>query len=190
MTNEQVTLIFSGIVALSTIAYVILTDKLVRETRLSREFFLESHIIAYLVNSETTPDIVSLVIKNIGKGVAKNVKCKITKDIDYKNANPLSTVGIFNEGIKYFPPEHELKYILMSLADNPDKAKDSITFKIEYSDALKKKREQWFTLGFKEINGLGKLTPPETYIGMISYRLEKIQKLLEKSTKQIIEKNG
>ena len=189
MTNEQVTLIFSGIVALSTIFYVILTGKLVRETRLSREFFLESHLIAFLVNSETSPDIVSLVIKNIGKGVARNVKCEVTKDIKYENANSLSSIGIFNEGIKYFPPDHQLKFILMSLADNSEKAKDHITFKIEYSDALKKNREHWYTLGFKEIGGLGKLTPPDTYVGMISYRLEKIQKIFEKKEKQITDEN-
>lgn len=183
MTYEQVTLIFSGIVALSTIAYVVLTGKLVKQTRLSREFFLESHIIAFLVPSETSPHAVSLVIKNIGKGVATNVRCKVTKDIDYSNANPLSSVGIFNEGMKYFPPEYQLKYILMSIADNPDKAKDFITFKIEYSDRLNEHREQWFTLGFEEISGLGKLTPPETYIGMISYRLEKIEEILERKSK-------
>lgn len=183
MTTEIVTLIFSGLVTASTIAYVVLTGKLVRETRLSREFFLESNLIAFLVTSETSPNIVSLVIKNIGKGVATNVRCKIIKDINYPDANPLSSVGIFSEGMRYFPPEHQLKYILMSIAGNSEKAHDSITFKIEYSDALKNNREQWFTLRFEEISGLGKLTPPETYIGMISYRLEKIEKILDRKSK-------
>lgn len=180
MTNETVTLIFSGIVALSTIAYVILTWKLARETRLSREFNLESHISAYLEVTETTPGIVMLIIKNIGKGIAKNVSFQVSKDIDYPESFSLSDISIFNDGITFFPPDYKFKFILTDIKGHKDRQNDSLTFKITYSDAIKKNRSQWFTLKFSEIKDQGKLTPPETYIGMISYRLEQIKKLLEK----------
>ena len=183
MTNEIVTLIFSGVVAISTIAYVVLTGKLVKETKLSREFFLDSQIIAYIVNFEASPSIVSLVIKNIGKGVAKNVRFQIIKDIEYRNSNSLNKIGIFNDGIKVFPPNHQYKFILMSLTGDPKKIEDNIAFTIEYDDALNKKNKETFDLRFMEIEGLSNLTPPGTYIGRISYRLEKIEKILEKYLK-------
>ena len=70
----------------------------------------------------------------------------------------------------------------MSLEDDERKINDYITFKIMYSDAIKNNRKQWFTLKFNELYGLGKLTPPDTHIGMIAYRLQQIQKKFDKST--------
>ena len=93
MTNETVTiitLIFTALVAICTLIYAILTSRLVKETRLSREFHLESHIISYLANSETTPDCVSLIVKNIGNGIARNVKFDVIKYIDYPNCMHIS----------------------------------------------------------------------------------------------------
>lgn len=49
--ENQLMLVFSATVSISTIIYVFLTAKLAKQTRLSREFFLESHIIAYITNS-------------------------------------------------------------------------------------------------------------------------------------------
>ena len=181
MDNNTLTLIFSGIVAVCTIIYSFLTIRLVRETRLSREFHLEAYMVAYLVNSETSPDILSLIIKNIGNGVARNLRFKIIKDINCPNGNSLAEIGIFNKNLDYFPPNNMNKYILLSLANNYEtKSKDYIEFEITYDDAIKTNKFQKFKLEFKDIEGLGKLNPPETYIGMISYRLEKIEKILEK----------
>lgn len=90
-----ITLIFSGIVAISTITNVILTAKLTKQTRLSRESFLEAHLSAYLVNSQTQPSFISLIIKNIGNGVARNASFDINKDIDYENvANTLNSINL------------------------------------------------------------------------------------------------
>jgi len=184
MDNNTLTLIFSGTVAVCTIVYSFLTIRLVRETRLSRELHLEAFMIAYLVNSETSPDIVSLIIKNIGNGVARNLRFKIIKDIDYPNGSPLAEIGIFNKNLDFFPPNNMNKYILLSLAvDYENMSKDYIEFDITYDDAIKSNKSQKFKLEFKELEGLGKLNPPETYIGMISYRLEKIEKILDKKMK-------
>ncbi len=182
--KEIITLIFTGIVAICTAIYSYLTYKLVKETKLSREFHLEAHIIAYLTNAETSPDIVSLVIKNIGNGIAKNLRFKIIRDINYSSINQLKEIGLFNKNLDFFPPDYQNKYILMSLEDQYDeKTNDYIEFDLIYDDAIKKDRHQNFKLYFKDIKGLVKLTPPETYIGMISYRLEKIEKILDKKLK-------
>lgn len=184
MDNNTLTLIFSGIVAVCTLIYSFLTIRLVRETRLSREFHLEAFMIAYLVNSETSPNIVSLIIKNIGNGVARNLRFKIIKDIDYPNGNSLAEIGIFNKNLDFFPPNYSNKYLLLSLMKNyENKSKDYIEFEVTYDDAIKTNKSQIFKLEFKDIEGIWKLKPPETYIGMISFRLEKIEKILEKKLK-------
>ncbi len=180
----MITLVFSGIVAVATVIYSYLTLKLVRETKLSRELNLEAYMIAYLENSETSPDIHSLVIKNIGFGVARNLRFRIIKDIDYPDSSSLSDIGLFKKTMEYFPPNYQNKYILMSIMENfEEKVKDYLEFEITYDDAINKNKKQNFKLEFLDTEGMGKLTPPDTYIGMISYRLEKIEKLIEKKFK-------
>lgn len=187
MENEKITivaLVFSGIVAISTIVYSYLTNRLVKETKLSREFHLEAHMIAYLVNSETAPDLVSLIVKNIGNGIAKNLRFKVIRDINYPNCNRLSDIGIFNKELDFFPPNYENKYFLLSLSENyEEKSRDFIEIEVTYDDAIMNNKQYFLKLEFKDIMGIGKLTPPETYVGMISYRLEKIEKILEKKMK-------
>ncbi len=182
-TSEILTLFFSGIVAISTVTYAVFTYKLTKQTRLSREFQIEAHIVAYLANLETDPTAIRLIIKNVGKGVAKNVKFEIKKDIEYESGyfQKLENLGIFQEGIKYLPSNKEFNFSLTNFTENSEiKLNDFIEFNVMYSDYIKVSRKQFFRLPFKELNGLSKRTPPETYIGMISYRLEKIERILER----------
>ncbi|MDP2890510.1 MAG: hypothetical protein Q8P34_16280 [Bacteroidota bacterium] len=181
MKPESITLIFTGVVTICTAIYSYLTYKLVRETRLSREFHLEAHMIAYLVNGDSSPDIVSLVVRNIGNGIAKNLQFKIIRDISYPACTKLKQIGIFKKTLDLFPPNHENKYILMSLQEQfNEKTEDYVEFELTYDDAITKGKKKIFRLEFNDIEGFGKITPPETYIGMISYQLEKIGKVLEK----------
>jgi hypothetical protein len=183
--NQALTLIFSGVVTASTVAYVILTAKLVKETRTMRKNQVEPHIVAYLDITETKADIVYLKTKNIGQGVALNVKFNIEKDINYPKAKSLKSISYFSEGVNYFPPGHEDKHLLFSFMNNKeDKTLDSIIFEIEYESVLKDKRKNKYELKFRELIGKGNLIPPDTHIGNISYRLEKIEKLLQKKFDQ------
>ena len=177
-----ITLLFSGIVAYSTFKYTRLTKSLVNETRQSRAFFLESHIAAYLVNSETQPGIISLVIKNIGKGIARNISFEVINDINYsKAANTLSTISIFNNGVSYFPPDKKFKFILFDVTGDDNKLKDKISFVVRYSDSVQENRVARFELFFSEISNLGKVTPSDTFIGQIAEELKKIRETVEKT---------
>jgi hypothetical protein len=184
MKPEIITLIFAGVVAISTAIYSFLTYRLVKETRLLREFHLEAHLIAYLVASETNPSITSLIIDNIGNGVARNLRFKIIRDVNYQNCGYLRDIGIFNKTIDFYPPNYERKYFLLNLSEDYENIiQDFIEFEIIYDDFLKKDKKQIFKLEFKDLKGVGRTIPPESYIGMISYRLEKIEKLVEKFIK-------
>jgi hypothetical protein len=185
MENKDIiTLIFTGIVTICTAIYSYLTYKLVKETRLSREFHLEAHIIAYLVNGDSSPDIVSLMIRNIGNGTARNLQFKIIRDINFDACTKLSQIGIFKKTVDFFPPDFERKYLLLSLQEQfSEKIDDYIEFELTYDDAISKGKKKIFKLEFNDLEGTGKITPPETYQGMIAYRLEKIEKILDKKLK-------
>lgn len=165
---------------IATIVYVVFTYRLVKESRKSREHNLEAHIIAYLVSAETSPSLVTLIIENIGNGVARNVEGKIIRDIQ-NNRKSLTDLGIFQKKFEYFPSGHKLNYFLLSLADNyEERIEDFIEFELTYTDTVGKNKAQRYKVEFKEVLGIHKLTPPDTYEGMIAYRLEKIEKILEK----------
>ena len=181
MSPDGITAIFTTIIAIFTIVYSVFAYKLFRESKLSREFHLESHMIAYLVNGDSSPDIVSLVIRNIGNGIAKNLQFRIIKDLDYDACTKLKQIGIFKKKVDFFPPNYENKYILMSLQEEfNEKTDDYIEFELTYDDAITKDIKKIFRLEFSDIEGFGKITPPETYIGMIPYQLEKIVKILDR----------
>lgn len=164
----------------ATIVYVVFTYKLVKESRKTREHNLEAHLIAYLVHAETSPSIVALVIENIGKGVAENVEGKVIRDIQ-NNQKSLNDFGLFQKKFAYFPSNYKLKYFLLSVSpDYKERIEDFIEFELNYSDQLNNDKKQIFKIEFKDVKGIGKLTPPDTYQGMIAYRLEKIEKILEK----------
>lgn len=175
------TVIFAGAVALSTIVYVILTATLVYETRKMRKNQIDPYMVAYLDIAETKASIIYLKTKNIGLGVALNVNFKIIKELESNDARKLMDYPYFKDGVKYFPPNHEDKHLLVAFgSDNEAKATDSIIFEIEYESILKERKRNRYELNLKEIVGKGNLVPPDTHIGNISYRLEKIQQLLEK----------
>ncbi|MBK7651631.1 MAG: hypothetical protein IPJ20_14105 [Flammeovirgaceae bacterium] len=53
-------------------------------------------------------------------------------------------------------------------------------FEVEYHTVLNEKRKNKYDLNLLELVGKGNLRPPDTHIGNISYRLEKIEKLIDK----------
>jgi hypothetical protein len=175
---EIITLIFSGVVSISTIVYVIYTIKLTKETRMSREFFLESYIITYLTKPETNDHFVDLKIKNIGKGVARNVKLTLLNkfDSDFSNSEGLLSKGLFSSGLTYFPPDYEITY-LIALMRSKDQRK--LEIKIEYSDTLSKNKIEYRTLKFAELEGINKMNPPRTFEAAISYELSQLNKFLK-----------
>lgn len=179
--SDALTLLFSFVVAASTVCYVVLTSRLVSETRLMRKAQVEPHIIAYLSNSETHSRIVHLYTKNIGQGVGLNVRFTIIKDFN-DGFRKLSSYSYFTDGLNYFPPGQVDKHLIMTFGDGDDKAKvaDSIILDVEYESVLKEKKVHRYELKVSEIAGQANLRPPGTYIGMISYRLEKIENILEK----------
>src|SRR5439155_546174 len=91
----------------------------------------------------------------------------------------------FRDGVKFFPPDHLDKHLLISFeTTDEESANDSVIFEVEYQTVLNETRTNKYELNLLELVGKGNLRPPDTHIGNISYRLEKIEKLIEKFVEQ------
>jgi hypothetical protein len=187
--NVIITLIFSGIVMLSTIVYAMLTWKLVKETKQMRISQYEPYIMFYLSKGETDTHLIFLNIINIGQGVGRNVTFEIIEDPMLKEA-PITSLSFFTKGVKYFPPKKEYRHYLGSWQgmEKEDILSLNTIIKVCYEDIFKKKKEEVFSLSFSDIEIDAKFTPPETYIGMIGYNLKKIEESIGKLNSTISHK--
>lgn len=182
-TNAILQIVFSGTVAVSTIFYVILTAKLVKETRKTREMQITPNISVYLEEGEADITFLYIVFQNIGFGVAKDVSFKVISDIDHldNEYNSLANKGIIKKGLKFFYPGQKFRYLFLHRNYNMiDKDLGLIELEVNYTNILGKKNSSFFTIDFKEFDGTSQLTPPNSYVGRISYELGEIRKILKK----------
>jgi uncharacterized membrane protein len=183
--SSLINLTTSLILSVATTIYVVFTIKLVNETRKSRLQQLEPHLIIYFDNNEASAHNLYLKVINLGSGVAYNVIFDIIKDIKYSDSISLSEINLFKKGIKYFPENKEFKYLITSTDSNSEEKKnDFIKLKVSYNDALGNSKSEIFNFNLFDCYGDGILTPPDTYVGLISHRLGKVEKLLGKLLKK------
>ncbi|MDO8721436.1 MAG: hypothetical protein Q7J31_04320, partial [Syntrophales bacterium] len=108
--SGALTVIFTAVVTISTVAYAILTWSLVSETKKMREVQTEPRIEIALKPLDFAINIVRLHVRNIGLGPAKNVRFTFSVSSGGEGAEKL--LGEFNKaiflktGLKYFGPGH------------------------------------------------------------------------------------
>jgi hypothetical protein len=174
-------------VALSAVVYSILTWRLVSETRRMREFQITPDINVYFERSETDPSFTFIVFKNSGLGYARNVRFEIIKDFGYYDhkSQELNNKGIIKNGIDSFYSNQTYKFYFTDVSQNHDqKVSDNLILKATYFDLNNKRFTKQIKLSLVELSGTSVLTSPDSYIGMISYELEQIRKLLIEAFKK------
>lgn len=175
---EKIQLIFSFILVIATLVYVYYTHKLVIESRKSREQSTKPRIILYLESAETSPTVQYLVIQNVGQGLAENVRFELIKDLEATTPydKTLKERKFIERQYNYFPPNYIYKEYVFHLSnDYEHKVNSHIVINCKYTDSQKNKYSETFNLNLDEGFGKSKLTPPSSHIGMISYRIEKLQ---------------
>lgn len=106
-------LIFSGVVAVSTVCYVLLTWRLVEEQRTLRRAETEPQVSVYAEISPRAFTIFDLVIANIGRGPAYELKLSIVgEDWLIQQREKLSDTGPFKHGIAYLAPGQALRFFV------------------------------------------------------------------------------
>lgn len=183
MTNEVVSLILSGVITFATVCYTIINLMMWYESRETRRQKLAPQVIPFL-RSTASKITLSLFIKNVGEGCAKDVKVKLLKDYNCfgKKEYPLSDFPIFKEGVNIFPSGYELHYYIDYWERIVDKDTDDgyIELEITCSDINGRKlKPQRYRLSFNQTRS-NYSTPPDSYEGQVAYYLSEIYKDLKK----------
>lgn len=158
--NEKiVTLIFSGVVALSTLVYAILTWRLTAENIRMRKAHTEPNVSVYLQQNRAGLHFFDLIVRNIGSGAAYNVTFKVLEEFDVPEEKKLSQIGFIQDGINYMPPDYHLKSYFLNFLGHFDKIIDkNIKVQIFYENVKKEKISEVILLNmsqYKGVRGLG-----------------------------------
>lgn len=177
--SGALTVIFTAVVTISTVAYAILTWSLVSETKRMREVQTEPRIEITLKPLDFAINIVRLHIRNIGLGPAKNVKFNSHALSGGEGAENL--LGEFNKanfmkaGLKYFGPSNELHSGYTNITKDFDSKIESIlVYDVEYESVTGKKYRDQTTIEVAELKGMNQLGKPNLYA--IAQSIETIQK--------------
>ena len=149
MIYEEVSLIFSGVVAISTVIYAILTWKLVSETKKMREVQTEPKLSIFIESNPKHHVLKDLVVQNIGLGPAHDVKFETHSDFKLITGKALDELKLIKNGIKYLSPNNRYQFLLANLYQNfKGKANHPFEIKVSYKNSLGKLYSDSFIIDF------------------------------------------
>lgn len=181
MGNSTLTLIFSGVVTLSTVIYAILTWRLTNETIKMRKAQTDPNIAIYLMPTKVSMHFLDLIIKNIGSGPAYDVTFKVLEEFDVadKMDRKLSEIAFLKEGIKYMPPNYSVEtYAFQLLGQYEEIIDKSIKIEVSYKNYEKKKLSEIIHLNMSQFKG--KQTLGEEPLIKIANSIESMKNNIQK----------
>jgi hypothetical protein len=183
--SGAITVVFTAVVALSTVVYAWLTSVLVKETMKIREVQTEPLIEIIIEPLEEAINIIRLRIKNIGLGPAKNVSFKSSVLKGGEGAEKLllefTDVNFFKKGLTYLGPNQQVHSRYTQMAKNhEEKIKSVFQFDIKYESITGKPYNETAIIDMSEMIGMCQLGTPNLY--SIAKSLENIQRILEHVT--------
>ncbi|MBI5696559.1 MAG: hypothetical protein HZC51_12655 [Nitrospirae bacterium] len=135
LNSNNVTLIFSGVVAVSTVVYAFLTWRLTDETMKLRKAQTEPNIAVQLLPYAFNYSHMYLVVKNIGNGLAKDIRCSVEPDIVFNRGHKLSEQTYFKQ-IKHLLPGEKIESLLLGIEGiGSDDAENSHAIRVEYNNS-------------------------------------------------------
>jgi hypothetical protein len=177
--SGALTVIFTAVVTISTVAYAVLTGSLVSETKKMREVQTEPRIEIALKPLDFAINIVRLHVRNMGLGPARNVR--FTSRVSSGGEGAEKLLGEFNKtnflknGLKYFGPGHELHSGYTQITKDFDaKVASVLVYDVEYESVTGKKYDDQITIDISELKGMNQLGKPNLYA--IAQSIEAIQK--------------
>jgi hypothetical protein len=176
--SGALSVLFSAVVTIATVAYSILTSILVSETRKMRQVQTEPKLEIIVKSFDFAINIVRLQIRNIGLGPALNVKFKPEVQSGGDGAQSLlqefTQTNFFKIGLKYFGPGQEMHSSFTQLSQNYESKMASVfLFNLEYESVTGIKYKEQAVIDMSELRGIGQLGTPNLY--SIAKSLEKIK---------------
>ncbi|MGE0156975.1 MAG: hypothetical protein AB7T17_08095 [Geobacter sp.] len=180
--SGALTVIFTGVVTISTVVYALLTAQLVNETRRMRQAQTEPKLEITLKSSDNWISLLRLHIKNIGLGPAYNIAFRVYGEADTEGANAIikdvTKANLFDYGLRYIGPGREIitGYTQMTKMYE-QKIEAVICFEVTYKDCYQKEFQEKFRIDLSEFKGLTQIGTPPLYGIMES--VEKMQKSID-----------
>jgi hypothetical protein len=178
--SSLVSLIFSGVVALSTVVYAILTALLVLETRRMRRYQNEPRIEVAVRPREEWINLVNLYVRNIGLGAAYDLSFEIsssaTEGVKLLVAS-FTESAFLTTGMKYLGPGQEVATGFSSMTDHFDeKIQAVIEVRVRYAAMDGHRYYGAFRIDMSEFKGRSMSGKPHLY--SIAQSLDKMEKEL------------
>ncbi len=175
LNKEAITLVFSLVITISTVVYALLTWKLTSETRRMRKTQTEPKISIYLKPCQVSMLFFDLVIKNIGLGVAYNVKFKVLEEFDISEDRKLSEIDFIKEGINYMPPDYSVETYFLHILGQYERIIDKkIKIKITYKNSEGRGLSEIINLNMSQFKGIQKIVSDP--LNKIAKNIESLQK--------------
>ena len=159
--GEVLIIVFTAVVAGSTVAYALLTRQLVSETRRLREVQTEPRVSVRVESAEGVGHgALELVVRNEGQGAAQNIQFGFEGDPTYFMENgleqPIDQIPVIENGLTYLGPGQHFRILLGWLfGDAFERAsQEPWTFHVDYGNLLGKSQRGSFTLDFSQFSGL------------------------------------
>jgi hypothetical protein len=157
--------------------YIILIPSLITAIATSISAFLLLKATKPFISIRFEPDMydhlsMNLVIENLGQSSAKDVKFKVTPDLEMLNGLYLSHIGLFQKGLPIFTPHHKIITYLTWMPFNYEtKIKTPSTIEVSYKYFLFTKIQK-YEIDFS-LYGLVPLKPNP--LSKIAESIEKIE---------------
>lgn len=178
------TVIFSFIVAISTVVYAILTWKLTSETTKMREAQTTPNVLV-TVEPEDFHDLY-LVVRNVGLAPAYNIKFTINPDLEVIKGYPLSRVGFIKDGLSILAPGQEIKTFLYSpsIVELKNQIDTVLNIKLLYESIGKKRIRQNYQIDLSQFKGIISVTTTSSYENNLLRGIQDIAKAIEEINNQ------
>ena len=156
--GQVLTIVFTSVVAASTIVYAFLTWRLVSETRSMRKAQTDPRVSVHaVVNEQAGNGRIDLVIRNEGQGAAEEIHFDFEGDPTYfNNERPIDELPVLKHGLKYLGPQQEFRIILGHLLGETYRRaiEGPWTFKLRYKNVTGDQVEDLYIVDFSQFVGL------------------------------------
>ena len=159
--NENLIVVFTGVVAAATFIYTLITGWLVLETRKMRLAQFEPRVSVQLeLDKLVGHGGFQLAIRNEGMGPAHEIEFDFSGKPTYfvKNGagKPIDEMPVIKEGIRYLGPGQDFTFTLGWLFGDDFKQamKQPWIFEVSYRSAIGKRRKDKYVLDFSQFEHL------------------------------------
>ncbi|HQJ88387.1 MAG TPA: hypothetical protein PLY91_07590 [Methanoregulaceae archaeon] len=153
----------SLIVALITLAYVVITWQLLDESKKMRMLQNQPRLSVAYQQRENRAYIIDLIIKNSGFGPAYNVNFVLEGDLEIRKGAVLSEIGAIKNGIPYLAPQQEIRiFLTYLLAKSEEEVGQPVNITVQYKDTFDQEYSYDFPLDLSLFIGMGGATKSPT----------------------------